>query len=667
MSKQNKKRTAAAPAIAPKPTSNIVAMPEGVASWLTNVQMHTWLIALLSVVIYVNSFGLLYTQDDAIVLTDNMFTTQGIKGIPGLLSYDTFYGFFKEAGKEQLVSGGRYRPLTPILFALEYELFGKNPFFSHLFNVLLYALTCAILYRLLVRVFTERFGQMQACAVALIASLLFAAHPIHTEAVTNIKGRDEIVTLLLSLLAVHISMNYREDKNKMWLVLTGIVFFLALMSKENAITFLAVVPMLYWFFLGDNAGAAFRRLGPFVVASVVFIAIRTYVIGFQFTNAPTELMNNPFLKLVGGKWVALNAAEKLATIMFTLGKYVVLLVFPHPLSHDYYPRAVDIMQWSNPKVLGSLLLYIAGAVYIYKNWYKRSIAVFGLAFYLVTLSIVSNIVFPVGTNMGERFVFMPSLGFCLFVAGVLVASFSTVNAAKFTSAARLALIGVGIVTALYGIKTFTRNWAWQDNYTLFLTDIETSPNSAKLLNSCGSILSDSSRTQKDTAVQRQMVMKSFEYLKKTIEIHPTFDNAYMYMGNDYMYLNQPEDALKWYQQAAKINPNSKPIKINLGNAYRETGKYYGERLGNIDKALEYLNQAAAVNPEDKETYRILGVAHAVKNQPDLAIKYLTQYLVSVPNDTITLRNLALVYRNSGQPAKFAETEQRITNIRNGGK
>ncbi len=667
MSKPNKRRAAAAPAAAPKAMPNIVGTTDGVTSWLTNVQMHTWLIALLSVVIYINSFGLLYTQDDAIVLTDNMFTTQGIKGIPGLLSYDTFYGFFKESGKAQLVSGGRYRPLTPILFALEYEIFGKNPFFSHLFNVLLYALTCGVLYRLLIRIFQERFGLLHACAVALITSLLFAAHPIHTEAVTNIKGRDEIVTLLLSLLAVHTSLNARQGDGTKWSIITGILFFLALMSKENAITFLAIVPMIYWFFLKDSGRAAFMRVIPFAIASVVFIAIRTKVIGAQFTGAPIELMNNPFVKMVGGQWVAFSPAERLATIMFTLGKYVMLLLFPHPLSHDYYPRAVGIMQWSDPKVLASLLLYVAGGVYVFKNWHKRSIEVFGIAFYLITLSIVSNIVFPVGTNMGERFVFMPSIGFCLLVAALLVSRLPTVSADKFISAARIVLVGVAIVTGLYGIKTFTRNWAWQDNYTLFLTDIKASPNSAKLLNSCGSILSDSSRTQKDTAVQRQMVMQSFEYLKKAIEIHPTFDNAYMYMGNDYMYLNQPEEALKWYQQASKINPSSKPIKTNLTNAYRETGKYYGERMGNVDRALEFLNQAIAINPEDIETIRILGVANAVKGNTDLAVTYLNKYLSASPTDTTTLKNLALVYIKSGQTAKAAEVEQRINQVKLGGK
>ena len=80
--------------------------------------------ALLGTLLYFQTVTFEYTQDDAIVISDNMFTTKGVSGIPGLLSHDTFYGYFKDENKTRLVSGGRYRPLTPVMFAIEYEIAG---------------------------------------------------------------------------------------------------------------------------------------------------------------------------------------------------------------------------------------------------------------------------------------------------------------------------------------------------------------------------------------------------------------------------------------------------------------------------------------------------------------------------------------------------------------
>ena len=110
------------------------------------------ILAALSIVLYANTITHDYTQDDAIVINDNEFTTQGFAGIPALLKYDTFRGFFKVDGKEKLVSGGRYRPLTPVMFAIEYQLFGYNPVIGHLLNILWFTLLVLVLYLSLIHI-----------------------------------------------------------------------------------------------------------------------------------------------------------------------------------------------------------------------------------------------------------------------------------------------------------------------------------------------------------------------------------------------------------------------------------------------------------------------------------------------------------------------------------
>ena len=99
---------------------------------------YQWLVFLFAFLLYANTLTHDFTQDDAIVIYDNMFTQKGISGIGGHLSNDTFYGFFKTEGNAKLVSGGRYRPLTPIMFSIEKSLFGDSPMSGHIISILLY-------------------------------------------------------------------------------------------------------------------------------------------------------------------------------------------------------------------------------------------------------------------------------------------------------------------------------------------------------------------------------------------------------------------------------------------------------------------------------------------------------------------------------------------------
>jgi hypothetical protein len=191
------RKSAGRPKAAPTAKSNFVSASSPFAGFFQRTGLQSGLFFLLAVLLYANTLTHGFVQDDAIVITDNMFTTQGVKGIPGILTKDTFFGFFKVEGKETLVSGGRYRPLTLVVFALLYEVFGLDPFPYHLLTVLLYALTCVLLYRVLLLLLREHSGL--GAGVAWMATLLFTVHPIHTEVVANIKGCDEIVALLGSL------------------------------------------------------------------------------------------------------------------------------------------------------------------------------------------------------------------------------------------------------------------------------------------------------------------------------------------------------------------------------------------------------------------------------------------------------------------------------------
>lgn len=649
-----------------KPTQAASSYP----SWLTNTRLHKIVLFFLSLFCYINTTSLDYALDDAIVIHDNMYTTDGVSGINGILSKDTFFGFFKEEGKSQLVAGGRYRPLSLVTFALEWELFAKKagadnqpasqrgrPWISHLFNTLLFGGTVVLLYSVLILLFNIQFSPTKAAIVALVTAALFAVHPIHTEVVANIKGRDEILALMGSLAALYFTVRAKLSDKWLFQLLAGIAFFLALMSKENAITFLAVVPLSLYFFTSTKIPKIISALGPYVVASALFLTIRFSILGVSIGDPPMELMNNPFLKIENNQWVPFSPAERSATITYTLGKYVQLLVFPHPLSHDYYPRQVGIMNWGNWQVILSFLLYLGMIGFALWGLRKRDPVSYAILFFLSTISIASNIVFPIGTNMSERLVFMPSLAFCLLVG---IVSYRLLAKERSSLTSLVAVLGV--LMLLLSLKTITRNYAWKDNYKLFTTDIEVAPNSAKLRNATGGELVAQSQKPENQARKDNMLQEALGHLEEAVRIHPTYKNAWLLKGNAHLYLKQYETAISAYQQSLNVDPSYAEASNNLGIAYTEAGQYYGEQVNDLPKALSYLQEAFRLRPNDFHTIRLLGVASGMTGNSAEAIRLFTKCTVLQPNNASAWFDLGVAYLNAQDEVKANETFAKAKSI-----
>lgn len=646
MSKQKKKapvsKQAAAPPKAPAKPKN----------WWEKPLFHRLGLFLLGFLLYANTLGFDYALDDAIVIYDNEFTMQGAEGIDEILKYDTFRGFFKVEGKEQLVSGGRYRPLSQILFALEVELFGKNPMVGHLGNALLYGLLVMLIYQLTL-LFFKKEKTDKARWIALATALLFAVHPLHTEVVANIKGSDEILALLGGLSAIYFSLRAFDHNKWGGHIAAAGLFLLGLLAKENAITLVAVVPLAYYFFRGLPLWKTIVPTLPFLAAALVFILIRTSVVPLELGKPSGELMNNPFLKLVNNQWLAFDPGEKFATIFYTLGKYLQLLVFPHPLTHDYYPRHIPIMSFGNPWALLSLLLYLAMLGYALWGLLRKKPLSFGVWFYLLTLSIVSNIVFPIGTNMGERFIFMPSFGFCLFAGMGLYAIIEKRPAIR----KNVGYAGIVILALLAG-KTVVRNLVWKDNYTLFTSDVKISPNSAKLQNSVGGATIEYAGKLKDEPLRRAQLEKAIAHLKEALRIHPTYKNAYLLLGNAHNYLQRFEESIQYYDTALRLDPNYAEAIRNRAETYRDAGKYFGEKEQNPVKAELYLQKALKEMPKDYETHRLLGVAAGVQGKHQEAIQFFTQATGIDPGNADAWFNLALAWRESGNLIESKKYEQK---------
>jgi len=625
-----------------KQTNNITATTN-----LKNVvtpssfKWHGLIVFLFGAALYLNTLSHDFTQDDAIVIYDNMYTTQGVSGIKGLFTEDTFFGFFKVEGKAKLVSGGRYRPFTPAMFAVEYQLVGKKPWLGHLMNVLLYGFLCLMIYKLLISLICYKDDSERNRYLVLAASLIYAAHPLHTEVVANIKGRDEIMSMLGSVIALYAILKYVDIKQTKYLIFACISFFIAFLSKENTITFLAVVPLALYYFRDYNIKTVLSSSAILLIPTVLFLMIRSAILGNDFGGTPMELMNNPYLKLVNGSYVPFDAGEKLATILYTLGKYVQLLIFPHPLTHDYYPRYIDIMSFRDVSVWLSLAVYGLIAFVAVRGLKTKSILGFAAAYFIITLSIVSNIVFPIGTNMSERFMFMPSLGFAL-VIGYFLSNFVYNKWGK-----QALFVSLGLILSLYALKTITRNMVWESDFKLFTTDVKTSINSAKVLNAAGGALTTEAFKEKDESKKREMLSEAIGYLDKAVVVHPTYKNAYLIAGNANYYLKDYDKAVASYEKALALDDEFGDAKKNLAITLRDAGRQAGEVENNLAKAEALLTRSYNIFPDDTETLRLLGVANGIKGNHQGAISFFEKVVTLDPKNASGYLNLGNAYKNAG--------------------
>ncbi len=611
-----------------------------------------WSLIIVVLLLNVNTLKNQYALDDAIVITQNQHVKKGIRGISDIFTTDTFQGFFGQ--QKDLVAGGRYRPLSLVMFAIEYQFFGPNPAIGHLINVLLYAIVVLLLWLVLCQLFPD--VSLRWVMVAWFTAFLFAIHPIHTEAVANIKGRDEILTLLFALLAWKSTLNWIKHQKSKHLVLSGFFLFLGSLSKEHAVSFVFVIPFSVWFFRKANIRQAFIAFVPLFLGALAFVIIRNNVLGAFTLNEGGELMNNPFVDATTG--------QRYATILFTFVWYLRLLIWPHPLTFDYYPYHVQLVEPSSLLFIGSfaiVLTLIGLAVWGLK---KRYLASFWILFFFATFILMSNLVFTVGTFMNERFMFIPSLSFAFGVAWLIVILLEKKR--------KMALLLISVIFILSGFKTITRNQHWFDDTTLFSNDVKISVNSAKSNTVMGGKLFEEAQKVADSIKQRKILVEANQYLDKAIQIHSSYNDARLLKGNVVFQLQSPESAMEWYLQIFKSAPkhvhawrNALIAAGNIGNFDKKLeawtalysidsnrfevvynlGLIYSRHKNNYEKGTLLLEKAVKLNPNNKDAIRDLGITYGMSGQYEKSEKLLIDATKRFPTDGQLFYNLAITLYN----------------------
>ncbi|MCB0431039.1 MAG: tetratricopeptide repeat protein [Flavobacteriales bacterium] len=570
------------------------------------------LLSAFGLILYGQTLSYGFVLDDYLFITGNIFTKQGFAGIPDIWTHDVFTGVYGE-------SLNRYRPLSATMFAIEYQLFPMNPFVGHFVGLVLYVLTAWLIARI-VRDFAPKGWEW----ISVAAALLFLAHPLHTEVVANIKSRDEILSLLFSLLALR--QSFKPGKAALWL--SGLCFFLAMTAKESAITFLAVIPAAHYFFQSGPNTRWYRSIPPMLVAAGLYMAMRLSFVGFaDVASQESDVMFNPYLLATPGQhWASLFA---------NTGRYLRMLVYPHPLAFDYSYNQIPYSEWSQAAPWLTLLVTGGLTWFALKHWKKRHWLSFCIFAFFATFSVASNFVINTGTPLADRFLYTPSVAFCLAVGWLL----NRWSETKGSAASRNVVLALLLVAGT--AKTVTRNPAWKSNLSLYETDSKTSSQSALVRMFYGLELMNRSDGGKDRAMMGQAIQE----LTAATQINPRFHHAWYNLGMAYQKAGMHEQAVQCFQNVLKLQPTHinthYSIALSLGNG-----------LGKPAEALPYLERLVyEFHSTESDHLCGLGILYAMMGKYDQAIRVLESGVQQHPNDANLNFNLAITYANSGQQEK----------------
>jgi len=594
------------------------------------------ILAILSFIVYADTLGNHYALDDGIVIEKNLYVQEGFSGISKILTTDAYDSYYKQMNATQQLSGGRYRPLSEVIFAIEHALFGESAdnsiaFERHLFSVICFVLCVLAIFYFLSKYLLKKIKYGDD--IAFFATALFAIHPIHTEAVANVKSLDEILSLLFICLTFIFSLKYIDSKKPLNLAAGLVSFFLALLSKEYAIFLVLLIPMLFYLLRSKSPVKIFTNSLLYFLVFAIYMGLRYHAVGFKGHIGTDEILDNPYLLA--------THAQKIATELFVLGKYLWLLVIPYPLISDYSYAEIPYQNPANPAVLLTVLLYLALTGWGIRLLWKRNVLAFPVFFYLFCLALVSNLVMDIGATMGERLIFHSSLGFAILVSYGIFELIKKLNLQK----KRIMLFSLSsVLIIIFGGETMARNVQWKDDVVLFTHDVTIGTNSIMLNGNAGARYVDMAQGAKDSLTIKNKLDTAIMYLRKSIILHKrtAYVSSYLNLGDAYYELQMPDSAKVYWDVVKRVYPDYPNLSryfYMLGKGYLNKGVQYGKQH-NYTAATQEMYKAIQINPGDADLWYNLGGAYFTWGKYDSAYYAWQKTLQIDPNNAEAKRGLS---------------------------
>ena len=505
---------------------------------------------------YGNSLPNGFTYDDEGLVVHNAFI-KDTADWPRLFTTHYWAGI-RDPNTAHPGSSGLYRPLVSFSYALNYAAGGADPLGYHVVNVLLHLIVVWLVFLLALELGMGFFP-------ALAAAALFAAHPIHTEAVSGVVGRAELmmtVGFLGSLLCA--------ARGRTWVALLPFAF--ALGSKEQALMLLPVL-VLYdvavtRLYAATNPRSSLRsavcRYAPYVLMMVIYGALRWWALGGA-TAPPVVFLTNPLGHLgILERWLA--AAQ-------VSGWYLWLFIWPSVFSLDYSYNSITLAPTLlDPRVWLPVATWFALLSLGVVSFRQRGAVAFSVGLLFLCFLPAANLMVPIGTIMGERLFYLPSAGLCLLAGFGIKALLDWSDGRKPAFPAGVGTIRLGtwsavvLVCVAFVARTVVRNRDWQDTEHLARAANQVYPNNAKVHSILGRVAKDKGDWDGALAHFRTASRIYPEYKTTDVSLMTNLGIALIQKG-------LVDEGVKFIERAAQFDPKWSQTHYNLGMAYKGQHRY----------------------------------------------------------------------------------------------
>jgi tetratricopeptide (TPR) repeat protein len=572
------------------------------------------LLIIIAGAIYINSLGGDFVWDDTSLVAGNREYFEDVVNLTQVFHKPYFEVPY-------------YRPFLLTSFFLDYSIWGLNPYGFHLSNVVLHILNTLLVFGLI-----SQLGY--SSGISFFTAALFAAHPVQTEAIAWIAGRNDSLMVFFFLITfIGIGKGRRPQRvsrKTYWYIISFASFGCAFLTKEMAVMFLPLLMLADFFYHRRVWGSSARK-----ETIAVYGVCAAITLGFMFFRSlilsefPTRL-----------SFIPENLSTAITTPLSVYTYYFKVLFFPFNLtvapSFSFSGTAIH----STAFIFGVFFISIAGAAVVMKNVFKEGL--FGILWVIIYILPVSGIVHT-GVTILEHRLYGASIGFCLMltVACQRLSSSILKNSSLYR---RYGWQGIlMLIVAAYACITMERNNIWKDDVSVWSDTLEKAPDSLGALNNLGHAL-----------IKKGKYDLAITHLNRAVAINPKAEKAHGNMGFAFYGKKDYQKALSAFKKVLQLNPRSAETYNNIGMVSRDT-RDYKTAFASFQKSIE-------INPKFAQAYINRAKLYMVQGEKIKAIADYQAALKLAPHNRSILNALGLYYVDMGQSDRAFEYYRRALNI-----
>ena len=562
---------------------------------LDNHWPYAILIASLSFLVYVSSLTGNFVWDDVAQIGKNPFIRDLIN-LPRFFTADlgtyTAYGY---PG-----SSPYYRPLFLVSYAIDYLIWGPNPFGYHVTNVVLHSVCSLLAFWIALKLLNDKLA-------ALLAAAIFAVHPVHAEAVAWIAGRADLLAASFLFTSFASYVVFRDTSKKIFLGVSLAAYMLALFSKEAA---MPLPLLLIGYEVSFKQGRGYAHLRGRSGYLTLYIAVFALYLTARIAASGT------LLALPDGP--PLNGNRLYATPGIVL-EYLRLFFLPSDLKLLY---EISLEHLPDPKALlsATFVVFLLAAVGCLYN--RSRTLFFASIWFLITMLPLLG---PTGlVIMADRYLYIPSLGLCLLGGFLFSQMFHRSQHLPY----KLVNLLTVLILVVLSLMTVRRNTTWRAELSYYKQALADAPGLPLSYNNLG-----------NWYLEKKMYSDAIPVLRKALELDPQYVYPRLNLGTAYLELGSYAEAIAEFQKAIRIKPGLAEAHYNLGHAYMQVNK--------MDEAIVQWQTAIKFKPDHSESNNNLGNVYLLRGDYRSAAERYTVALKARPLNAEAHYNLALALERLG--------------------